>query len=256
MATYIESQFFQQARDDVRTRTGVDLIKFTRLLSIHKVAEKWRPWVFDILKHHATSSVEMDYNSARETVNYVLLWFANKRKKRYWGIRLHGEHVKISDSEREQGHLSHSYSSTENQYFIFQRTVCHIEVNLDDCSQQNVRLRCLCLSDEPLRKFITHCCEMAKKKKLSVQLISASSYMATVQRSMRMLDTIDLEPKLLDGIKQDVEDYFHPGTEAWYIENGTPLRRGYLLYGPGGTGKNSLTAAIACYADVPLCILN
>ncbi|KAI4953363.1 hypothetical protein J4E86_006906 [Alternaria arbusti] len=40
------------------------------------------------------------------------------------------------------------------------------------------------------------------------------------------------------------------------LANGTPYRRGYLFYGPAGTGKTSLSTAIASHYNLPLCVID
>jgi len=40
--------------------------------------------------------------------------------------------------------------------------------------------------------------------------------------------------------------------EKWYLSRGIPWRRGWLLYGPGGTGKSSIAKATAQKLGIPL----
>jgi len=42
----------------------------------------------------------------------------------------------------------------------------------------------------------------------------------------------------------------------WYLDNGIPYRRGYLLHGPPGTGKTSFIQAIAGKMKLNICYLN
>jgi len=45
-------------------------------------------------------------------------------------------------------------------------------------------------------------------------------------------------------------------SSEWYINNGIPYRRGYLLHGPPGTGKTSFILAIAGKLRLNICYLN
>uniref|UniRef100_A0A915DCS1 Mitochondrial chaperone BCS1 n=1 Tax=Ditylenchus dipsaci TaxID=166011 RepID=A0A915DCS1_9BILA len=40
-------------------------------------------------------------------------------------------------------------------------------------------------------------------------------------------------------LQQDFEEFV--GSQKWYVDRGVPYRRGYLLHGPPGTGKSSLS---------------
>jgi len=44
--------------------------------------------------------------------------------------------------------------------------------------------------------------------------------------------------------------------QKWYHERSVPYRRGYLLYGPPGSGKTSFINAISGHMNLNLCTLN
>lgn len=54
-----------------------------------------------------------------------------------------------------------------------------------------------------------------------------------------------MEPSLLHSVKADL-DAFLEG-KNFFQRVGRPWKRGYLLYGPAGTGKSSMIAAMANY---------
>jgi mitochondrial chaperone BCS1 len=48
-------------------------------------------------------------------------------------------------------------------------------------------------------------------------------------------------------LSEDVESFLDPQSRQWCSRRRIPYRRGYLLYGPSGTGKSSLSFSIAGY---------
>lgn len=64
---------------------------------------------------------------------------------------------------------------------------------------------------------------------------------------------LHLPGTLEEEIKADVGRFLK--RKQWYRGRGIPWRRGYLLYGPPGSGKSSLVAAIASDCQLPVFIL-
>lgn len=75
-------------------------------------------------------------------------------------------------------------------------------------------------------------------------------------RSIRPLDTKDQDDSVKETLVKDLQNHLLPDAEAWYVSHGIPYRRGYLLHGPPGTNKTSLSLAIAGYFDVDLDVMS
>eukprot|EP01091_Cochliopodium_minus_P004519 TRINITY_DN1440_c0_g1_i2.p1 TRINITY_DN1440_c0_g1~~TRINITY_DN1440_c0_g1_i2.p1 ORF type:complete len:358 (-),score=85.51 TRINITY_DN1440_c0_g1_i2:59-1132(-) len=73
-------------------------------------------------------------------------------------------------------------------------------------------------------------------------------------RRRRPITSVFLDGATTDEIVNDVKDFVeNPG---WYIDRGIPYRRGYLLYGPPGSGKSSFIQALAGQLEYNICILS
>ena len=68
------------------------------------------------------------------------------------------------------------------------------------------------------------------------------------------MDSVVLDDGVAQGIIDDIRQF--EKSEDWYKKKGIPYRRGYLLHGPPGTGKTSLTQAIAGALGYNICYVN
>jgi chaperone BCS1 len=73
-------------------------------------------------------------------------------------------------------------------------------------------------------------------------------------RRKRTLDSVILAQGVKESLVKDIKDFL--SSANWYYDRGIPYRRGYLLYGPPGSGKSSLIQALAGDLDYNICILN
>ncbi|KAL9935645.1 hypothetical protein V8E36_005222 [Tilletia maclaganii] len=73
-------------------------------------------------------------------------------------------------------------------------------------------------------------------------------------RSARTLESVVLREGVKEELVSDVEAFMRSG--SWYAERGVPYRRGYLLYGPPGSGKTSLITALAGSHNLNICLLS
>jgi chaperone BCS1 len=75
-------------------------------------------------------------------------------------------------------------------------------------------------------------------------------------RTSRPFSTVILNDKVKQDLIEDVTDYLNPATRRWYSNRGIPYRRGYLLHGPPGTGKSSLSLALAGFFKMRIYIVS
>ena len=70
------------------------------------------------------------------------------------------------------------------------------------------------------------------------------------------MSTIILSAQLKVKILLDMAEFLNEATARWYTRRGLPYRRGYLFSGAPGTGKTSISFAIAGVFRLPIYVLS
>ncbi|KAI9716057.1 MAG: hypothetical protein M1828_000468 [Chrysothrix sp. TS-e1954] len=70
----------------------------------------------------------------------------------------------------------------------------------------------------------------------------------------RPLESVALAEGVKERIVQDIDGFLQ--AREWYLDRGIPYRRGYLLWGPPGTGKSSFIQALAGHLDFNIAMLH
>ncbi|KAE8130815.1 hypothetical protein BDV38DRAFT_43090 [Aspergillus pseudotamarii] len=81
---------------------------------------------------------------------------------------------------------------------------------------------------------------------------SSFQWMQVASKQPRFLSTVALDQGKKRAVVEDLKEFLNPRTYDWYRPRGLPYRRGYLIHGPPGTGKSSLSLALASssYLDI------
>ncbi|KAK0624094.1 BCS1 N terminal-domain-containing protein, partial [Immersiella caudata] len=112
---------------------------------------------------------------------------------------------------------------------------------------------CLGRSVGPIKKYLEACRVFADKQREAFVTVREAkgrgygdeSWDVTILRPLRPLDTVHFDEKTKSELIADIENYLDANTRKFYNSRGIPYRRGYLFHGPPGTGKSSLSLALA-----------
>ncbi|KAK6497715.1 hypothetical protein TWF481_012118 [Arthrobotrys musiformis] len=164
-------------------------------------------------------------------------------------------------------------ASAKKHYFFFEKTLFIIERTIEHTPTHNnngmgaraddetVDIWTVGRNPHALRRFLAHCRVLfMKQQQYKTVLHTCDTYdmrwSASQTRPIRSLDSVVMTFKDKNRLLTDIAEYLSPKTKAWYQEQGLPYRRGYLFYGLPGTGKTSLTTAIAGAFNLKLFILS
>lgn len=122
---------------------------------------------------------------------------------------------------------------------------------------------CLGRSVKPIKRFLEMCREYGERQRFAYVTVRVSrsqyddeSWETTILRPIRPIETVHFDENTKAELVADVRNYLDPATRRFYTERGIPYRRGYLMHGPAGTGKTSLSLALAGLFGLELYLLH
>ncbi|KAI4867732.1 BCS1 N terminal-domain-containing protein [Hypoxylon rubiginosum] len=123
---------------------------------------------------------------------------------------------------------------------------------------EDITISCFWRSPQPIKQFLAHIKQVyysnhqartivKRPSRLGIPRYAgrAGNWQQVANRPVRDIRTVVLDEHQKLKVLADINEYLHPETPRWYANRGIPLRRGYLFHGPPGTGKTSLSFALA-----------
>ncbi|CAI7622361.1 unnamed protein product [Penicillium manginii] len=114
--------------------------------------------------------------------------------------------------------------------------------------REDLRISSIGLNAKILKSLIEECREKYLKgtqKKVSVFEHREGEWKKARLRPVRPISTVIMDTELKNEILKDVDEFLDQDMQGWYAERGIPYKRGYLLFGPPGTGKSSFSLSLA-----------
>lgn len=145
------------------------------------------------------------------------------------------------------------------QLLIFKRTrkpaQQTLQITWGSQKEDLLQLDCVGRSTQPIKDLLRSIKAWSLDKKRHMTTIRhptpkdraryGGAWSKTSSRPSRPMNTVILDEAQKNMIIQDMNEYLHPNSPKWYATRGIPYRRGYLFHGPPGTGKTSLSFALA-----------
>jgi chaperone BCS1 len=239
-----------------------------------------------LIQSYCMSSV--DIRTDDELYNYIMAWVAGQNfskdsrrsiantnlNSRSWFLFRWDRDEDEDDGEGGVKKKALAYTPTFGSHYFWYRgrlLIFRRNQNRDQASflavseREEVSLSCFGRNPWVLKELLNEAREVYVKKDESKTVIYRGSMKGTsgepswqrcMARTSRPFSTVILNEKVKKDLIDDVTDYLNPATRRWYSNRGIPYRRGYLLHGPPGTGKSSLSLALAGFFKMRIYIVS
>ncbi|KAL2170217.1 hypothetical protein VTG60DRAFT_5085 [Thermothelomyces hinnuleus] len=255
----------------------------------------WRyftDYFWDLVESHLMSRVDIRIDD--ETFNYTMAWVSSQRfaqgarrfvvntnlNSRSWHLWRSFEDDDDDEEDGEDGYLQRkkkkalAYTPTfgshwflyKGRILIFRRAQNPQQSPFMTASErEEISISCFGRNPWILKELLHEARDAYLKKDEAKTAIyrgttrsgsSEPQWQRCMSRTVRPFSTVILNEEVKKTLIDDVTDYLNPATRRWYANRGIPYRRGYLLHGPPGTGKSSLSLALAGFFKMRIYIVS
>ncbi|KAF2181232.1 P-loop containing nucleoside triphosphate hydrolase protein [Zopfia rhizophila CBS 207.26] len=109
--------------------------------------------------------------------------------------------------------------------------------------EENLALKTLGWSTKPIKELLKSKTIVWSPQSRGIRPFQIWRRVAS--RPTRHINTVVLDAQQKAKVIADMNEYLQPRSYRWYASRGIPYRQGYLFHGPPGTGKSSLSFALA-----------
>lgn len=116
---------------------------------------------------------------------------------------------------------------------------------------ETITITCLGFTPAPVKQLLMDIKAFSAQKNRSNTIVRRAGtgyeggWRTQLVRPSRPLDTVYMDEAIKKDVLEDMREFLGTDTPRFYARRGIPYRRGYLFHGPPGTGKTSLSFALA-----------
>lgn len=257
------------------------VVAFWYLGPVYRLQQIWSSFS-DLLVSSVTVSSEEDL------FTYLVNWMGEKRTLRADQTLNASTNVLVDDRRRRvrrdmdvdeatpktnRDSKIRYEQSQGTQWLIHRQTIFFVRRSMGDgytyYGNRNKRIEdltisCLGRSTQPIKDLMEEVYRQNKDKERTMTVIrrpfsggysSRLSWSRLTSKPRRPLDTVILDATEKAKVLNDVDEYMSEQTAAYYGDRGIPYRRGYLFWGPPGTGKTSFCLALAAKFNLDVYVL-
>lgn len=230
----------------------------------------------DVARHRLLVNVEISKQDP--AYPWILAWLSQPRPTPGWIAsritRIHNLSVATTTTSRSQGAFGAGGSGSAHFFLqpgygrhIIKHGSAYIAVNREKHSTANmntgepheiVQLTTLWAHRHVFEQVFSEAHRLAAQAnqgKTTIYSARGVDWMSLGEpKTKRPLESVLLDEGVKENLLRDVQDFL--GSQEWYVGRGIPYRRGYLLFGPPGSGKSSFIHALAGELDFDVAMIN